>query len=81
MLLTVTMNPSVDISYRLEQFLIDDINRTIEVSKTAGGKGLNVARVAKQTGLDVAATGIIGGYLGGYIKEQLDDVAIQQAFL
>lgn len=80
MLLTVTMNPSVDISYRLDQFILDDVNRTNDVSKTAGGKGLNVARVAKQTGLDVAATGIIGGYLGDYIKEQLDNVAIQQAF-
>lgn len=80
MLLTVTMNPSVDISYRLDQLIINDINRTNEVSKTAGGKGLNVARVAKQTGLDVSATGIIGGYLGGYIKEQLDAADIQQDF-
>lgn len=80
MLLTVTMNPSVDISYRLDQFILDDVNRTNEVSKTAGGKGLNVARVAKQTGLEVSATGIIGGYLGGYIKEQLAAVDIQQDF-
>lgn len=80
MLLTVTMNPSVDISYRLDQLIIDDINRTNEVSKTAGGKGLNVARVVKQMGLDVSATGIIGNYLGGYIKEQLDTLAIQHDF-
>lgn len=80
MLLTVTMNPSVDISYRLDHLTIDNVNRTNEVSKTAGGKGLNVARVAKQTGLEVAATGIIGGYLGGYITEQLEEVAIRHEF-
>ena len=30
MLLTVTMNPSVDISYRLNQLVVDDVNRTNE---------------------------------------------------
>lgn len=80
MLLTVTMNPSVDISYRLNHLTIDDVNRTNEVSKTVGGKGLNVARVAKQTGLEVAATGIIGGYLGGYITELLEEVATRHEF-
>lgn len=80
MLLTVTMNPSVDISYHLDRLTLDDINRTDEVSKTPGGKGLNVARVAKQLGLDVAATGIIGGHLGDYIKDELDKVSIQQVF-
>lgn len=80
MLLTVTMNPSVDISYRLDQLVVDDVNRTNEVSKTAGGKGLNVARVAKQTGLDVATTGIIGSYLGDYITQQLEAVDIHHEF-
>lgn len=80
MLLTVTMNPSVDISYRLKTFNIDNVNRTNQVSKTAGGKGLNVARVAKQTGLEVAATGILGGYLGGYINSRLESDGIEQHF-
>ena len=42
MILTITMNPSVDISYSLNPFKIDDVNR-IPCLKTAGGKGLNVA--------------------------------------
>ena len=45
MILTVTMNPSIDISYPLEEFKLDTVNRVAEVSKTAGGKGLNVTRV------------------------------------
>ena len=45
MILTVTMNPSIDISYPLEELKIDTVNRVAEVSKTAGGKGLNVTRV------------------------------------
>lgn len=80
MLLTVTMNPSVDISYGLDEFIIDDVNRTNQVSKTAGGKGLNVARVAKLAGLNVSTTGILGGYLGGYIKDRLEADAIEHTF-
>ena len=39
MILTVTLNPSVDISYPLETLKIDTVNRVKDVSKTAGGKG------------------------------------------
>lgn len=80
MLLTVTMNPSVDISYRLDKLTIDGVNRTDKVSKTAGGKGLNVTRVAKQAGLEVAATGILGGYLGEFIKKNIENEEVHQEF-
>lgn len=45
MILTVTMNPSIDISYPLDELKIDTVNRVVDVTKTAGGKGLNVTRV------------------------------------
>ena len=64
MILTVTMNPSIDISYPLEELKIDTVNRVSEVSKTAGGKGLNVTRVLAEIGDNVAATGLIGGTNG-----------------
>ena len=38
MILTLTLNPSVDISYPLTALKLDDVNRVQEVSKTAGGK-------------------------------------------
>ena len=44
MILTITMNPSIDISYPLDQFKLDTVNRVKAVRKTAGGKGLNVRR-------------------------------------
>lgn len=80
MLLTVTMNPSVDISYTLDELVLNDVNRTNMVSKTAGGKGLNVARVARLAGLDVTTTGILGGFLGGYIKKGLEADTIEHNF-
>ena len=34
MILTLTLNPSVDISYPLEQFHLDTVNRVKKTSKT-----------------------------------------------
>lgn len=80
MFLTITMNPSVDISYQIKKLIIDDINRVDYVSKTAGGKGINVARVIKQLGYPVMATGILGGTIGQFIMNQLDESSIQHDF-
>ncbi|WP_334330502.1 hexose kinase [Companilactobacillus sp. HBUAS59699] len=79
--LTITMNPSVDISYPLDHLKIDTVNRVKEVSKTAGGKGLNVTRVLKQLDVPVTASGIIGGTIGQYILNQLDENKVDHAFM
>lgn len=81
MILTVTMNPSMDISYPIQEFKLDDVNRVERVYKTAGGKGLNVARVVKQMGEDVLATGVLGGNIGDYIVQELTKSDIANNFL
>ena len=43
MILTVTMNPAVDISYSLEKFELDTVNRVLKINKTPGGKGLKIS--------------------------------------
>lgn len=74
------MNPSIDVSYPLAQFKLDAVNRLANVSKTAGGKGLNVSRVLSQLGAPLTATGVIGGHFGNYLTEQLDKEGIPHAF-
>lgn len=81
MLLTVTLNPSVDISYHLDHFQLNEVNRVTKVKKTAGGKGLNVARVAHLLDTDVLSTGVLGGSLGSFIEQQLDEDHIRHQFL
>lgn len=81
MILTITLNPSVDIAYQLDTFHLDTINRVEKVQKTAGGKGLNVTRVLKQIGEDVVATGFIGGEIGSYVKKQLTRNDIKNSFV
>ncbi|WP_170244238.1 tagatose-6-phosphate kinase [Streptococcus suis] len=81
MILTITLNPSVDIAYQLDTFHLDMVNRVEKVQKTAGGKGLNVTRVLKQIGEDVVATGFIGGEIGSYVKKQLTRNDIKNSFV
>lgn len=80
MIITVTMNPSIDISYPLETLKLDTVNRVPLVSKTAGGKGLNVTRVINQLGGDVLATGLLGGHHGAFIESQLNTEGINHQF-
>ncbi|EOP56272.1 tagatose-6-phosphate kinase [Bacillus cereus VDM053] len=81
MILSVTMNPSVDISYPIHELKLDVVNRVETVHKTAGGKGLNVARVIAQMDEVVLATGVLGGTIGEYIIQELNKVNISNDFL
>lgn len=80
MILTVTMNPSIDISYPLDRFILDKVNRVKQVTKTPGGKGLNVTRVIHDLGSEVTATGVLGGFHGKFLAQQLDQEAITHDF-
>lgn len=81
LILTVTLNPSVDIRYSLEHFSLNTVNRVRDVSKTAGGKGLNVTRVLRQLGNDVTATGFLGGSLGDFIRSEITGLDVHDAFV
>ena len=81
MILTITTNPSVDISYELEEFKIDDVNRTNEVLKDAGGKGIHVGYVLNELGANIVHSGFFGGALGEYIKKTLEDKGQESRFI
>lgn len=81
MILTITANPSVDISYQLDDLKIDEVNRTQEVIKSAGGKGLNVGNVLQILGADVVNSGFIGGQLGDFIKDSLAQKGQESRFV
>ncbi|WP_438839100.1 tagatose-6-phosphate kinase [Streptococcus pluranimalium] len=73
MILTVTLNPAIDVSYPLDELKFDTVNRVVDVTKTPGGKGLNVSRVLNEFGERVKATGCIGGESGDFIINHLPD--------
>ena len=80
MILTVTMNPSIDTRYTIDHLVVDDVNRVVP-QKTAGGKGLNVSRVLCQLGDDVVATGLLGGHMGAFLADRMDDDGIPHDFV
>lgn len=81
MLLTVTLNTAVDKLYLVEDVRPDTVMRVKEVSNTAGGKGLNVSKVAALAGEPVRAMGFLGGFNGQYVRSLLRAQGIADDFV
>ncbi|MFJ8633866.1 1-phosphofructokinase family hexose kinase [Streptomyces sp. NPDC093568] len=71
MILTVTLNTALDITYRVRSLRPHASHRVSEVTERPGGKGLNVARVLAALGHEVTVTGFTGGATGRVVQEQL----------
>jgi 1-phosphofructokinase family hexose kinase len=80
-ILSVTLNPSVDRTVFVEALRAHDTNRVEKTETDAGGKGVNVARVATELGARVIATGFLGGRTGRFVRETLDAEGVQHAFV
>lgn len=77
MIATVTLNPSVDRRYNIDSLEKNTVNRTEDYAASAGGKGLNVARVVKMLEEDVAAFGFTGGETGNFIESELEKMSVK----
>ncbi len=80
MILTVTLNPAIDIRYNFDNLEKNKINRVENGNRTPGGKGLNVSRVIKRLGGDIIATGFLGGNNGKWIEGILTLKGIENKF-
>ncbi|MFF1721781.1 1-phosphofructokinase family hexose kinase [Streptomyces sviceus] len=74
MILTVTLNTALDITYRVPSLRPHTSHRVTEVVERPGGKGLNVARVLAALGHEVTVTGFTGGATGRIVQDQLTAV-------
>lgn len=81
MILTITLNPSIDRRYTLQEFEKGEIFRTEDVQYTPGGKGLNVTKVIHSFQESVMATGLLGGFSGEYISSELNQADINHNFI
>lgn len=81
MILTVTLNPAVDKSYYIAELTPDEVIRVDKITRTAGGKGINVAKIAKLLGNEVVATGFLGGENGKYVHDFLENAGICSCFI
>ncbi|MEU2281948.1 1-phosphofructokinase family hexose kinase [Streptomyces sp. NPDC013178] len=71
MILTVTLNTALDITYRVPALRPHAEHRVTDVTERPGGKGLNVARVLAALGHEVTVTGFAGGATGRVVRDGL----------
>ncbi len=75
-IITVTLNPTIDITYLVNELVFDDSNRAMKVLKDPGGKGIDVSRVVNELGGDTKAFVLLGGYTGYEIKDRLKKMGL-----
>ncbi|WP_436776863.1 1-phosphofructokinase family hexose kinase [Yinghuangia sp. YIM S09857] len=79
MILTVTPNPALDVTYHLGEVVWGGGNRVARVAARAGGKGVNVARVLAALGMPATVLGPLGGRTGDAVREGLAAAGLQDA--
>lgn len=75
-IITVTPNPAVDVTYTVKGVSIGGSNRVAAPLVRAGGKGVNVARVAHQLNVPVLAIATAGGASGAAFAAELQASAL-----
>jgi 1-phosphofructokinase len=81
MIITVTLNPALDKTIEIDEFIIGSVNRIVSTRVDAGGKGINVSKVIKELQHESIALGFLGGSSGNHIKSYLDDLNINNDFI
>jgi tagatose 6-phosphate kinase len=59
LILTVTLNPAIDLTYHVGELKPGQTHRVSRVDERLGGKGVNVASVLTQLGVPTVATGLL----------------------
>lgn len=80
MITTVTLNAAIDKTYSVKSFEMDRVSRVSDMIAVPGGKGINVARVARLLGEPVTAAGFVAGFNGQFIRSGLDTEGIPHDF-
>lgn len=74
MILTVTLNTALDLTYGVPALVPHTSHRVTDLSERPGGKGINVARVLTALGHDSVVTGFAGGATGSVLRQLLADL-------
>ena len=76
MILTVTLNLALDITYRAGRLQPGGAHTLELVAAQAGGKGVNVSRILKQLGVPTLATGFVGGVTGDIVMREMTEAKL-----
>ena len=81
MITTICLNPCFDKTVYMDQLEPGKINRIRSLRLDPGGKGINVAIVARRLGLDVKCIGIMGQELSKDLSAMMDREGLRHQFL
>lgn len=79
-IITVTLNPAMDKTIKVDQLQIGRINRISQVRYDLGGKGINVSKVLMAFGIKSIVTGFLGSNFAEKFKTQLMKQGIETKF-
>ncbi len=81
MIVAVTLNPALDKTVTIDTLKPGGLNRIQSVTVDPGGKGVNVAKMAKVLGVECVATGFCGGEGGKELTSRLENLGIKHDFV
>jgi 1-phosphofructokinase len=76
MIITITANPSVDVTLELESFSMGEVNRALRSQKDPAGKGINVSRALAKNGIPTSALFPADTVTGQWIMAALNGAGI-----
>lgn len=81
LVLTVTLNPALDKTVTVDGFAEGRVNRVKETRLDAGGKGINVAKVLQQFGVEVTAFGLLPAGEAFKLTDKLAELGLTSHFM
>jgi tagatose 6-phosphate kinase len=79
-IVTVTLNPALQVRYEADQLELGAVNRVGRVRHDASGRGLAVARLLQTFGHEVVVAGLAGGSTGELIRAELARAGVASQF-
>lgn len=81
MIITVTMNPSIDRTLSMKEIKVGSVNRSELTSVDPGGKGVNVSRALDAFGAKTYAILVVGDIGGNWFNSKLEEHRIPHAIV
>jgi 1-phosphofructokinase family hexose kinase len=80
-IVTVTMNPAIDLACTVPGFAAGEVNRVTEYQSDAAGKGVNIAGLLRKFGLPVTVTGFLGTENARIFEKRFSELGVADEFV
>lgn len=80
-IVTITLNPAIDISCTVPSFSVGQVNRIGQYQRDAAGKGINISKILRLYDYEVTATGFLGDQNLYLFDQMFTETSIQNNFI